>query len=175
MDDNAHMKDGRNPVEPAVNTQKGAGPSGMSRRDLLRRATAAMPVVMTLPSGAALAASSVYVGTTTSGGAQYAGGRLCLDTSSADEVLPNGTTYKYVTTTYADVYHIQDGDYYPSIGKSGTPIKADAFCQSGGTRYLYGKPEGVAVMPERVGALVSMTAINSVAVALDVLPLKNLP
>ena len=145
--------------------------ASLSRRNLLKQGAAAMPAVLTLPSGAALAASSVYIGTVAGPGSKHLDGKLCLDTSNA-ELMPNGTTYKFVNTDYADVYYIPDGNYYPTEGIDGVPIDADDFCRTGGIRYLDGNGPA-AVMPERVGALVSMTAVNSVAAALKV-SLKDL-
>ena len=74
-----------------------------------------MPAVLTLQSGAAMAASSVYIGSTERPGSRGAAGEVfCLDVRNA-RPLPNGTTYRFVDTNYADVYVMPDTTYHDAI------------------------------------------------------------
>ena len=142
--------------------------AGSSRRTLLKKGAGAMPAVLTLQSGASLAATSAYIGSVSRAGSNIAGHVHVLDVRKA-EPLPNGTTFRFVDTNYADVYIIPDGDYYPSKGKSGTPVKADEFGRTGGIKYLDAPGNPEVVLPENLnGVLVSSTALNSIMAALDV-------
>ena len=159
------MKDNREKFDTAVST---AGPALISRRNLLKKGAAAMPAVLTLQSGAALAASSAYIGSVSREGSQYMGNVLCLDTYGA-EPLPNGTTYKFVDATYADVYVIPDGHYHPTKGNNDPFVYSDEFCRTGGTKYLDDSGWPQADLPTNInGILVSSTALNSIATAFPI-------
>jgi hypothetical protein len=56
------MKDNRKNTDNTQATTGIAKPALISRRNLLKHGAAAMPAVLTLQSGAALAASSAYIG-----------------------------------------------------------------------------------------------------------------
>ena len=164
------MKDNRKNTDNAAAAASAAKPAFISRRNLLKQGAVAMPAVLTLQSGAALAASSAYIGSVSRGGSQYVGGNvLCLDTRNAEPLLPNGTTYKFVDTNYADVYVIPDGQYYATKGRDDSYVLSDEFCRTGGTKYLdaSGWPQ-VDLPTNGNGILVSSTALSSIAAALDV-------
>ena len=162
------MTDNRKNTDNTVTTESAAKPPLMSRRNLLKHGAAAMPAVLTLQSGAALAATSAYIGSVSREGSLIAGHVHCLDVRNA-EPLPNGTTFRFVDTDYADVYYIPDGQYYPTQGQKELPVSAEQYCKTGGTMYL--KADGysgfpqVELPPNMNGILVSSTALMSISAA----------
>ena len=167
------MTDNRKNTDNTVTTENAAKPALISRRNLLKHGAAAMPAVLTLQSGAALAATSAYIGSVPREGARYLETNvLCLDVSKAER-LPNGTTYRFVDTNYADVYILPDGQYHPEKGTEDY-VLADKFCCTGGTKYLNAtgnRFEDLNAWPEvklpdnMNGILVSSTALNSITAA----------
>ena len=167
------MTDNRKKTNITGATTGPAKPALMSRRNLLKHGAAAMPAVLTLQSGAALAASSAYIGSVSREGSRYLDTNvLCLDVSKAER-LPNGTTYRFVDTNYADVYIIPDGQYHPAKGTEDY-VMADEFCSTGGTKFLNAtgnrfedlKSWPQVDLPENMnGILVSSTALNSITAA----------
>ena len=153
---------------------EGSKPASMSRRALLKQAGVAMPAVLTLQSGAAMAASSVYIGTTTRDGSRDSSGNVyCMDVRNAEPVNEAGTTYRFVNTNYADVYVLPDGSYHDVKGnsKDNPGVLSDQFCSAGGSKFLnasgwpqYDLPAGM----NGNGVLVSATALASVTAALDI-------
>ena len=176
------MTDNRKNTDNTVTTESAAKPPLMSRRNLLKHGAAAMPAVLTLQSGAALAATSAYIGSVPREGARYLETNvLCLDVSKA-EPLPNGTTYRFVDTDYADVYIIPDGHYHPAKGTEDF-VYADEFCSTGGTKFLNAtgnqyedlKSWPQVDLPENMnGILVSSTALDSITAAFGTGVEKNL-
>ena len=164
------MKDNRTQDRPIETMGKQDQPASMSRRAMLKQAGTAMPTVLTLQSGAALAATSAYIGSTSRSGSNVAGHVFCLDVRNA-EPLPNGTTFRFVNTNYADVYVIPDVQYRDAKGrgKDNPYILSDEFCRVGGSKYVDadGWPQ-VDLPPNLNGVLVSSTALNSVMAAMDV-------
>jgi hypothetical protein len=168
------MKDNRKNTDNTQATTGIAKPALISRRNLLKHGAAAMPAVLTLQSGAALAASSAYIGSVSREGARYLDTNvLCLDVSNA-ELLPNGTTYRFVDTNYANVYIMPDGHYHSANG-SDDYVLADEFCRTGGEKVLdatgnkfvdlkgwepINLPHG-----NNNGILVSSTALDSITAA----------
>jgi hypothetical protein len=139
----------------------------LSRRSMLRAGATAMPVVLTLQSGEALAVTSNLIGSAP--GARsfntegvYDGDVLCLDTTYADPL----TSGKYdLGHDGATVNVIRpDVDYYPGAegGTSGTPIGPDEFCQAGGWRKYQEAGWNDVTLPTN-GIVVSSTALNSVS------------
>jgi hypothetical protein len=164
------MTDNRDQDHPTETTGKKDQPASMSRRALLKQAGVAMPAVLTLQSGAAMAASSIYVGTTTRWGSHDSGNVYCMDVRNA-EPMPNGTTYKFVNTNYADVYVLPDeSTYHDAKGnsKNNPGVLSDEFCHVGGSKY-YNAPDWPQVdLPENLnGVLVSSTAMTSLSAAMD--------
>src|SRR6056297_4326102 len=91
----------RNPV---------SGPKSISRRSLLKGSVKAMPVVLTLHSGAALARSSNLISGTVTPHMDDARRTACLDTSSVD---PAGSPdlYDLGERPHARVHMINDRDH----------------------------------------------------------------
>ena len=162
------MTDNRKKTDTAETKTGATKPALISRRSLLKQGAVAMPAVLTLQSGAALAASSAYIGSVSLEASRIAGHVHCLDVRNA-EPLPNGTTFRFVDTDYADVYVIPDGQYYPSQGQKESYVRADRYCSTGGTKFM--KADGYAGFPEvklpenMNGILVSSTALNSITAA----------
>lgn len=140
-------------------------PASMSRRKLLKQGSAAMPAILTLQSGSALAQSSVYVGDSGDGTPPHIGNIICLDTTNA-EPLPNGRTYKFVNT-FTDVNMLPDGEYYPEDNRSSTPTDAYSFCRSGGKMWLKDGGFHPVEIPKD-GIIMSASAVSSLAHGLDV-------
>lgn len=163
------MTDNRKKDLPAETKSEETKPASMSRRALLKQAGVAMPAVLTLQSGAAMAASSVYIGTTTRDGSRDSSGNVyCMDVRNAEQ-MPNGTTYRFVNTNYADVYVLPDGNYHEAKGRGSEYILSDDYCYTGGTRFLDAGGWPQHDMPAGMnGVLVSSTALTSVAAALDI-------
>ena len=155
----------------AAKRRVGAGqPAKLSRRGLLKAGATAMPAVLTLQSGAALAATSAYIGSTSRAGSHVAGHVYCLVVRNA-EPLPNGTTFRFVNTNYADVYVLPDGHYHDATGRSphNPYILSDEFCRVGGSKYLDADSWPQVDLPSNLnGVLVSSTALTSVMAAMDV-------
>jgi hypothetical protein len=115
-------------------------PAPMSRRALLRGGVTAMPAILTLHSGAALARSSNLI-SAAPGSRDGNGNVLCLDTSTAD-MLDNGK-YDYHDPGYAKLNVLEDTYYYEGPGQSGAQWTADEFCElgtSGNYKPLAGGP-----------------------------------
>jgi hypothetical protein len=164
------MKDNHEKSDTVESTAGIAGPALISRRNLLKKGAAAMPAVLTLQSGAALAASSAYIGSASLEGPADMGDVLCLDTYGA-EPLPNGTTYRFVDASYADVYVMPDGNYHPNKGQNDndSSVRADEFCRTGGIKYLDANGWPQADLPTNInGILVSSTALNSIGAAFPI-------
>jgi hypothetical protein len=68
-------------------------PKSVSRRALLRGGVTAMPAILTLHSGAALARSSNLIGQAPPGTTDEYGRTLCLDTTGLTQVTEYGTVY----------------------------------------------------------------------------------
>lgn len=150
----------------------------ISRRTLLRGATVALPTVMTLKSGAALAASSNLMGTVrTASEAVGEGGRVqCLDAASAE----GGTTARLDlgTDPMLHVQYVTPRTYYlgnsnNTAGDPNKPVTIDRMCRVGG-RYWY-RDQGwrqISVGYNRrgieAGFLVSATALASFSSAIKV-------
>ena len=144
---------------------KSTRPTSLSRRTLLKVGVTAMPVVLTLQSGAALARSSNLIGATP--GARVDGKALCMDTSTA---LPmDGGKFDLRDPGYATVNSIRDADYYLPVGqgRSGDFMGADMFCETGGIRQFHDRGWHQVDLPTN-GIIVSANSLNSVSSRVDI-------
>ena len=139
-------------------------PTSISRRKMLKAGLTAMPVVLTLQSGEALARSSNLI-SAAPGMRNIDGNALCLDTRTAD--LLSGGKYD-LDTRDATVNAIPDVDYYLSRGFKGEPISADTFCELGGSRQYHAGGWHQVDLPTN-GIIVSANALNSVSSRADIL------
>ena len=143
-------------------------PDSVSRRMMLRRGVTAMPAILTLHSGAALARSSNLI--SASRGSRDSKGKVwCLDTSTAT-YHSDIDKYDYGDHGHATVNVIPDRVYYGSDRRSGERMTADQFCEAGGTgRYRRRRQGSVrTVNLESPGIVVSANAYNSVSTRIDV-------
>ncbi|WP_405234381.1 hypothetical protein [Lentisalinibacter salinarum] len=147
------MRD-RNPV---------SGPKSISRRSILKGSVKAMPVVLTLHSGAALARSSNLISGTVTPHVDELNRTACLDTTSVD---PAGSPdlYDMGEPPHARVHMINERNYYKSDDAS-SPISEAQMCETGGTYYY--KDQGWQSVNMPKGMLVSGTALTSFAGAVN--------
>jgi hypothetical protein len=149
------------PIDTIANSRNAAG---VSRRALLAGASkAAVPAIVTLYSGAALARSSNLISadpTPSADGNLY----RCLDTSSVYSVGNN--TYDLGTPPMGHVTQISSQAKYVKIGSNGQPtniaVTGDQMCATGGSYYRKGY-SGFTKVTVRKGAIVSATALGSFA------------
>lgn len=107
----------------------------ISRRALLRGASAAVPTIMTLQSGAALAQSSNLVGFGNAG-ADIDGKYHCLDATGVP--LTNGKA-DIGNPPHAHVQRISEREWYRDANGQ-YPITEPTMCNEGGTFYHAGGP-----------------------------------
>jgi hypothetical protein len=143
-------------------------PKKMSRRTLLRAGATAMPVILTLQSGEALARSSNLIGAAPAGTRGEGGRALCLETSNLGRVS-DSRKYDLGDPGFATVNALPDADYYPlESGRSGAPISADEFCSLGGSRKYHAGGWHQVDLPTN-GIIVSSVALRSVGSRADIL------
>jgi len=85
-------------------------PASLSRRAMLRRGVVAMPAILTLQSGAALARSSNLISAAPRGTTDRRGRTLCLDTSTVSQAGPRPGMYEM--NGHAEVNILRDQKYY---------------------------------------------------------------
>ena len=154
------MKDDSRKTGLAENGQTEKAPPKLSRRTLLRAGATAMPVVLTLQSGEALARTSNLIGSAV-GSRDENGDVLCLDTTYED-ILASGKVD--IGDDGATVYTLPDTDFYPGAGggRSGGSITADMACQDGGFYKTHDGGWHAANLPQG-GVVVSNVALHSVS------------
>lgn len=151
---------------------QGRASAKIDRRKLLRGASAAVPVILTLQSGAALARSSNLIGTNPYSGAQD-GKYNCLDFDGIDRTdKPNvydlgSPPMGHVTRIDADSRYFRvdpDGShqsgYGGGYGGSNDEVSKPKMCADGGTYYRKNRWRTTRVSVKR-GMLVSATALSS--------------
>ena len=138
------------------------------RRALLRGATVAMPAILTLQSGAALARSSNLISAAGYDAKDRYGRTLCLDLNS---VYPagrrRGRKYDLGDPPYASVYQLNDRDLRVEPRMRSRRISEAEVCKSGEPAYFpasytYGGVEWKKVQVPK-GIVVSATALHSFA------------
>lgn len=146
----------------------GKQPEKLSRRALIKGGVTAMPAILTLHSGAALARSSNMIGAAPSGTTDGLGRTLCLDKSSvvpADDYLE---IYDLGEPPSADVTIIRgrgERKYYAKVGKhKRIEVTPDAMCERGG-KYYWRSHRGGHWQEARVrkGIVVSAGAMASIS------------
>lgn len=156
---------------PAETSQDGVVDSPVasrtiSRRALLRGAGAAVPTIMTLHSGAALAASSNLIGTNefTPVQTEY-GGTPCVNASTTDG-MPQSGVYDLGQTPIGEVNVIPEGVTFrtaPNNGSNSAIVSHADMCYRGPGPFHY--HDGVTWKSVTVpqGGLASATALSSFA------------
>lgn len=146
--------------------ESNGAPAKVNRRALLRGASAAVPAILTLNSGAALARSSNLVGAANYTGPQ--GGKYrCLDfdgISGTDKrnVYDLGEpAMGHVTRIDADSrYYKSNPDGWGGYGGGSSEVSKPQMCAEGGTYYRKDRYRTRQVRVKR-GVLVSATALSS--------------
>ena len=156
-------QEGKGNVEASEATQ----PRGMSRRALLRGSATAMPALLTLHSGAALARSSNLISATSGDPTDGYGRTLCLDTSSVTPADGDWRVFDLNEPAYGRVSAIRERDYKRAPYRRAEPVGEEQMCERGGSYYYrdrsyswskWGRWREVNV---RQGVLVSATALTS--------------
>jgi hypothetical protein len=150
------------------------GVPNASRRALLRGASvAALPTILTLKSGAALAQSSNLIGTVrTASQATGDGGRVqCLDMASAEGGTPSKLDLGQDPMLH--VQYIGKRQYYRpawngKMGDTSKPVAIDTMCKEGGVYWYFdhgwkSTTPGYNSRGVEAGFLVSATALASFA------------
>ena len=145
-------------------------PTSMGRRAILRGGVTAMPVILTLQSGAALARSSNLIGEALGARDKDTGDVLCLDTTPTHiDQLSSG---KFDLGDYGAKVNVipSDVDYYPAYdgGASGVSVTPDAFCRDGGSRKYKDGGWNYVELPQN-GVVVSNMALDSVGARTPIL------
>lgn len=139
--------------------------SMMSRRMVLRRGAAAMPAVLTLQSGAALARSSNMISAADSKPTDGYGRTLCLDENSVERADPGMQVMDLGEPAYGRVSAINERDYRREPRRRGEQVSEARMCENGGTYYYrrggYRGRWSKVEVPK--GMLVSATALSSFA------------
>jgi hypothetical protein len=146
---------------PKTTTPTDAAGTSVSRRGLFRAAVTTAPLVLTLPSGAALARSSNVIGATTAGDARdWRGRTMCLDRSSG--VRDYVTRVDLGAPPSGRVSAIKDRSYRAEPKWSAKGVNEGDMCTIGGDYYHYESGKWKKVTVPR-GILVSATALSSFA------------
>lgn len=156
----ANAGNGQGPVAPSA-------PMPARRRILVRGAAAALPTILTLHSGAALARSSNLIGTTDGAPLDPEGRVLCLDESSVEQVGDRQYDLGEPPFGQATAIPTVDRKYYAAQNAGSQLVTPQEMCTNGGT-YYYQQPGGwkTAVVPR--GGFLSAAAWGSVAASIIV-------
>ena len=139
-----------------------SGPAPVSRRALLKAGACAMPAILTLQSGEALARSSNLISAATAGTRAPDGTAICLNTSSVTP-MPESNQFDCGEPAYAEFNVIQDRDYYLEANRSiKPPVGPDYVCQVGNDFYYHDRGWNKISLPQN-GAIVSVAAIRSIS------------
>ena len=145
----------------------GQPPERLSRRALIKGGVTAMPAILTLHSGAALARSSNMISAAPEGTTDGLGRTLCLDKGSvvpADDYLE---IYDLGEPPSADVTIIRgpgERKYFARVGKhKRVKISPDAMCERGGKYYWRSNRGDWQQVQVRKGIVVSSGAMASIS------------
>ncbi len=135
----------------------------VSRRTVLRGASAALPTILTLGSGSALANSSNLISTNGPGTGGANGEVLCLDPQSTHgPTYQDPDRYDLGSPPYGEVTSLPtDADYRAKVDGKYTDLTPEEVCLQGGEieyKLAQGGQNRVLMKP---GALVSAAAVNS--------------
>ena len=158
-----HMKDAKSKSESPSAGENASMPATLSRRSMLRLGATAMPVVLTLQSGEALARTSNLI--SAAPGAKDGDDVLCLNVTNAPTYgskydLEWGSDYTRLRTrteSFKDVtYHpLVDGGQADEMG-----LLANQACETGGSFRV--KPGSCTVNLPNTNIVVSSSAFMSV-------------
>lgn len=151
--------------EKEVNSTEEDRPESVSRRKLLRSGVTAMPAILTLQSGAALARSSNMISAAPTETKDRLGRTLCLDTNSVYPVGDSGHHYDLGNPPQAEITILTDRDYKLRRNRRGSRVSEGTMCERGGT-YWFNDRNGEGwqsvTLPQN-GVVVSSGAMTSIA------------
>ena len=144
-----------------------AAPVKLSRRAMLRGTAAAMPIALTLPSGAALARSSNLISGTLDAAEDSFGNKYCLDASS---VYPSGDSphqYDMGDPPYADITELPRRRYYFQSSQGLQEVDRPYMCEQGSEitpdgEFFY-KDGGRQPFQINKGCMVSLSTMSSLS------------
>jgi hypothetical protein len=110
-------------------------PESLGRRALLRGGAKAMPAILTLQSGAALAQSSNLIASAPAGTRDTMGRALCLDTTTVDPVSGSTTVFDLGNPPRAVVNAITERNYKTAANNGADDATEDDICAQAGTYY----------------------------------------
>ena len=116
-------------------------PVSMGRRALLRRGLTAMPAILTLQSGAALARTSNLVSAAPTG-TTIDGYTYCLDTNSVYPATESGQVYDLGEPPRATVNRITPREYHIDSNRGSAEISEGVMCEQGGVYYYKDTVDG---------------------------------
>lgn len=106
-----------------------------SRRALLKGAVRAMPAVLTLQSGAALARSSNLISASPRDHKDRWGRTLCLDLRTVRPAGRSGRVYDLGHPAYGHVNAVRDREYFVAPDHRSAAVSEARMCHEGGTYY----------------------------------------
>ena len=141
-------------------------PKSISRRAVLRGGITAMPAILTLHSGAALARSSNLISAAAPDTTDNLGRTLCLDTNSVYASGDSGNVYDLgEPPVRAEINIVRDRKYFDRRRRPRMQVSESEMCTSGG-EYWFNDRDGngwqTVKLPSR-GIVVSSGAMTSMA------------
>lgn len=138
-------------------------PQSAGRRSLLKGTATALPAILTLQSGAALARSSNLISTTQYKMPDRQGRTLCLDLDSVDSIRGSGVA-DLGPSPSPHIYAINERDYHLEANAGSATVDETTLCHRGGRAFFQDRGWQEINMPHRApGGIVSATAIMSFA------------
>lgn len=138
-------------------------PQSAGRRAMLRGTAVAMPAILTLQSGAALARSSNLISGSGPGTRDRYGRTLCLDTRSVYPMDGNNRLYDLGEPAYARVNAIREREYRYRPRRRSRQVDESEMCERGIPGYYRTRRGGDWKKVETRGMIVSATALHSFA------------
>jgi hypothetical protein len=137
-------------------------PAKLSRRAMLRGTAAAMPIALTLQSGAALARSSNLISGAADAAEDADGNKYCLDASS---VISGDSPHHYDMgePSSAEVTVLPKRVYYLDVTAGSDPVVGRPYICSQGVGPFYYKDGGKQHFKLNQGSMVSLTVMSSLS------------
>ena len=139
----------------------GLRPRRMSRRALVKTGTMAMPAILTLQSGAALARSSNLISAASPDTTVSRGRTICLDTDSVYPATRCRGVYDAGEPSYLRVNVIRGRDHYTKANDGMQPIGESQMRLKGGPFFSKCSGGWTRVNLPRNGIVISATAASS--------------
>ena len=137
-------------------------PAPLSRRALMKRGAATLPVILTLQSGAALARSSNLISASHRGTTDRRGRTLCVDKRSVYRAGHSRRVYDLGEPPYARGYAIRDLEFHERPDEHSPVFRAPAVCRGQTAYYRDSTHDGWQEVHVH-GFIVSATALRSFA------------